>query len=71
MAMISNYNKTKRQYVTPKIILEEILEDCTLLAGSPTTVSSETPETDTDSDDDMQSKAGASRFEYLIEDTDF
>lgn len=71
MAMISNYNKTKRQYVTPQIILEEILEDCTLLAGSPVKSDSENTETNPDTDTDIESKAGATSFEYLIEDTDF
>lgn len=38
--MFLNYNKTKRQYITPKIILEEILEEQGLLGSSTdTTVS--------------------------------
>lgn len=32
--MFTNYNKTKRQYITPKIILEEILEEQGLLRNS-------------------------------------
>lgn len=32
--MFPNYNKTKRQYITPKIILEEILEEQGLLRNS-------------------------------------
>lgn len=32
--MFPNYNKTRRQYITPKIILEEILEEQGLLRNS-------------------------------------